>query len=123
MSQELSFEEVTRMRQIVAQFDAARKPMTTVDLNNPPREPYKYQAFPKMVYDLNRSQPGHLITLTVRSQAELASALEDGWNETAPAFGDEPEESLSPKYQAEAEQVQAQIEDLKRKRGRPTRVA
>lgn len=119
MPQELSFEEVQRMRQIVAQFDADRKPMQTIDLNNPPKEPYRFQKFPKMVYDLENSVPGSLVTQVVRSQEELDSAIERGWSEEAPAFGDGRDEYLSPTLQAEADRVQEEIETERRKRGRP----
>lgn len=40
------------MRQIVQMNDAQRKPMQTIDLNNPPKEPYRFQKFPMIVYDL-----------------------------------------------------------------------
>jgi hypothetical protein len=119
VNQELTYEEIQRMRQIVQQFDAERKPMQTIDLNNPPKEPYRFQKFPKMVYDLTRSKPGHLVTATVRSEDELQAAIQDGWSEQAPAFGDGIEEHLSPSLQAEAERVQGQIEEARRRRGRP----
>lgn len=123
MPQELSYEEISRMRQILAQHDSERKPMQTIDLNNPLREPYHFQAFPKMVYDLENSKPEHLVTLTVRNKAELDSAVSYGWSETAPAFGDSPEDELSPKFQAEAERVQEQIEQVRRKPGPKPKVA
>ena len=75
MTTALSFEEVERMRQIVQMHDAQRKPMQTIDLNNPPKEPYRFQKFSMIVYDL--SQPS---TLIVRSE-ELQAALADGWSQ------------------------------------------
>ena len=124
MPVELSHEEVERMRQIVQQHDAARKPMRTIDLNNPPREPYRYQKFPKMVYDLASSRPGHLVTKIVRSDNELALALEEGFSEDAPPFGSTPEEHLSASYQTEVAQLETRLaEARKRGPGRPPKVA
>lgn len=119
--QELSHAELERMRQIVQQHDAQSKPMKTIDLNNPPKEPYIFQKFPKMVYDLEASTPGHVVTRVVRSEDELADALADGFSKEAPTYGAMPEEELSPKYQAEADRVQEQIEATRR--GRPRKTA
>ena len=116
MPQELSFEEVARMRQIVAQFDADRKPMSTVDLNNPPREQYRFQKFPMMVYDLTRSTPAKVFHKTADSEEELQDLIEAGWSVQAPEFTEEREEPLSPQYQAEAARVDDQIETLRQKR-------
>lgn len=121
-AEQITHEEATRLRQILAQHDAERQPFRTIDLNNPPREPYHFQKFPKMVYDHQHSVPGNLVIATVRSDDELAQALEDGWSENAPAFGDSPDDSLSPKYQAEAESIQNEI-DIKRRPGRPRKIA
>jgi hypothetical protein len=121
--QELSFEEVNRMRQIVANFDGQRKPMQTIDLNNPPKEAYKYQKFPMMVYDLSHSTPQKIVHMLVGSDEELNTALAHGWSEQAPAFSEEREEPLSAQYQAEAERVQDQINEAKAKRGRPRTAA
>lgn len=120
MQTELSHEEIARMRQIVQMHDASRKPMQTIDLNNPPREPYRYQKFPKMVYDLSKSIQGKLVTRVVTSEPELAKAIESGYSEDAPTFGDAPEEHLSAQYQGEVEQLQSQLEQArKRGPGRP----
>ncbi len=116
---ELSFEEVQRMRQIVQQFDAERQPMTTTDLNNPPKEPYRFQKFPMMVYSEGE-------TLTVRSEEELAAAIDDGWSQQAPIVLKKREEALSATLQAEAAQTQKRIDELntrKRRRTEPTEAA
>ena len=113
---ELSHAEIERMRQIVKDHDAARQPMKTIDLNNPPKEPYKFQKFPKMVYG-----DGNL-TMLVHSEEELSEALADGYSEEAPVMEVQPE-ALSPKYQAEADQIQERLEQSRRKPGRPPKVA
>lgn len=138
MAPELTAEEIERMRQLVAAHDGQHKPVTTVDLNNPPRVPYRFQKFPMIVYDLENSYAAHDVPVTdrlgnptgatqhvtarivsrvVNSEHELHAALEDGWSENAPEFREVPEEVLSSKYLGEAERVQAQIDEAKRRRG------
>jgi len=110
---ELSHAEIERMRQIVKDHDVSRQPMKTIDLNNPPKEPYKYQKFPKMVYG-----DGNL-TMLVHSEEELAQAIDDGWDEQAPVGGIQQPPTLSPQYEAEANRLQEQLEQSRRKPGRP----
>ncbi|HVH87682.1 MAG TPA: hypothetical protein VM912_13225 [Terriglobales bacterium] len=130
----LTPEEIERMRQIVQQHDSDRKPIQTVDLNNPPKQPYRFQKFPMMVYDLVNSHPAHdeerpsrngfgmdvfhvpakVISLMVQSEEQLQEALAAGWSEQAPDFSEERVEALSAAYQAEVEQVEE-----RRRRGRP----
>ena len=71
----LTHDEIERMRQIVMQHDGAnRQSMNEFDLNNPPKQPYRHQEFPRIVYD----HAGRM-TLKVRSQAELEQALGAGY--------------------------------------------
>lgn len=105
----LSHDEIERMRQIVQQHDSQRKPIQIVDLNNPPKEPYRFQKFPKMVYDLTHSEPGHVVNRIVRSEDDLEAALAQGWSESAPAYSDERIEPLSPVYAAQAQRVDEQL--------------
>lgn len=121
MPAQLSPEEIERMRQIVQQHDSERKPIQIVDLNNPPKEPYRFQKFPKMVYDLAHSEPGHVVSQIVRSEDDLEAALEQGWSESAPAYSDEHVEPLSPVYAAQAQRVDEQL--AARRPGRPRRNA
>lgn len=116
---ELSFEEIQRMRQIVQMHDAQRAPMQTIDLNNPPKEPYRFQKFPTMVYDHEHSSSKKIINKAVYSQDELDAAVAEGWVNTPPSFSEEREESLSASYQMEVAQVQEKLEQTKRKPGRP----
>lgn len=111
-TQALSFEEIARMKQIIAEHEGMHQPVQTIDLNNPPKAPYRFQKFPMMVYAENS-------TLIVRSEAELEEALSDGWLKTPVSFSEKREEYLSAAYQAEAARVQEQIEETKRKPGRP----
>lgn len=138
MPQQLTEVEVNQMRQILAQHDSQNKPMTTIDLNNPPKEPYRFQKFPMMVYDLEHSHPARseeqlqrnntllevhipakVVFATVGSEDELQSALQAGWSDKAPDFTAEEETPLSPRYAGEAARLDEQI---RRKPGRPARV-
>lgn len=121
MAPELSHEEIERMRQIVQQHDSQRKPFQVFDLNNPPKQPYHFQKFPMMVYDLARSAPGHIVSSIVHSEGELDSALRAGLSQQAPEFGDSSEGELSPAYADEARQLDGRLEDARRGPGRPSR--
>ena len=117
MPQQLSEEQYEQMRILLAQHESERKPLIIVDLNNPPREPYRHQKFPMMVYDLEHSTREKLITGLVHSEAELRHAIQDGWSEQAPEFREERIERLNPRLQAEADSVDEQLH--KRGPGRP----
>jgi hypothetical protein len=138
--QQLSETEVANLRAILAQHDSEHKPMVTMDLNNPPKAPYRYQPFPKMIYDLNASHaarderkprelasggvvmetvhiPAKVVTRRVESQEELDAALAEGWSQQAPNFTAEQEIPLKAAYAAEAGQIDEEIE--RRRPGRP----
>src|SRR6516164_1439367 len=52
MINQISPEEIERMRAIIAQHDQTNKGgIKEFDLNNPPRLPYRFQEYPKVVYD------------------------------------------------------------------------
>lgn len=128
--QPLSELEVAHMRKILAQHDSAAPKVKIHDLNNPPKDPYRFQRFPLTVYDLKNSHPaqdkqqpkanslGHetvhvpakVISRIVQSEGELEDALAAGWSEAAPSFGAEPDNSLDPKWAGEARRVQAVID-------------
>lgn len=116
MTDQLNPGEIERMRAILKDYDQKQAPLRTIDLNNPPKEPYTHQRFPKMVYDLESSKPGHIVSLVVRDEDELETALGAGYSKQAPSYGNAPEETLSPALQAEANTVQEQIEAKKRER-------
>lgn len=116
MPQQLSEEQYEQMRILLAQHESERKPVTIVDLNNPPREAYRHQKFPMMVYDLDHSSRERLVTGLVHSDHELQQALSDGWSIEAPEYREERIEPLKASLQAEADAVD---EQLHRKPGRP----
>ena len=118
----LSHEEIERMRRIVQQHDSEKKPMQIYNLNDPPREPYRFQKFPMMLFDHAHSHPGRIVRMVANNEGELEKALENGWNEKPPAYREERVEPLSAAYQAEANRVDAQIQEAnKRGPGRPKR--
>ena len=123
---ELSEVEIANMRRILAAHDSQQKPIQIIDLNNPPREVYKFQPFPKIVYNHNLSHPAtennpaRVMYRTVNNQQELDAHIEAGWSTDAPAYNEPQEEYLSAKYQGEADRVQAQIDEARRRGpGRP----
>jgi hypothetical protein len=138
MPKELTALEIERMRQIVQEHDLQSKPVQTIDLNNPPKVPYRHQKFPMVVYDHERSYPARDETRTVvrgsmavqerihvaarissklvHSEEELREARAEGWSELAPEFREEEQEPLSEGYQQEADQAQERIEETRRKR-------
>ena len=113
---ELSHEEITRMRQIVQEHDARRQPMQTIDLNNPPKEFYRHQKFPMMVYDLQRSKPEKISFRIVASEKELEMSLADGFSLEAPNFGELPEQTLTVEAQREVAQAEEKIATAKRRK-------
>ena len=75
MIDQLSPEEIERMRQIVAQHDQTNKQgIKEFDLNNPPRLPYRHQEFSKMVYDHEGRR--HFV---VRDRKREQEALDAGY--------------------------------------------
>lgn len=72
-SPQITPQEIERMRQLVAQHDS-QGGIKDFDLNNPPRLPYKYQEYPRIVYHhADRKMR------TVNSDEELELALEAGY--------------------------------------------
>lgn len=141
-TQQLTEPEIQAMRTILAQHDSQHQPMTTLDLNNPPRVQYRFQKFPMTVYNHEQSYPSHdveqpkqnslgfetvhvparVVNAIVNSDEELQQFIDSGWSDQAPAFTEEREEHLSAKYENEAARFQEQIEE-RRKVGRPRKVA
>lgn len=97
----LSQDQIEAMRQVVMQSDNSAK-STEFDLNNPPKVPYRHQAFPKMIYNHEASEPSRvevdyengkrvekniepkIVSAKVGSQEELEEALAAGWSEEVP---------------------------------------
>jgi len=142
-TQQLSESEIAHMRTLLAQHDSENKKVTIHDLNHPPREPYRFQKFPMMVYDLQNSYPSQdkvrpkangagvetvhipakVVSRLVQSEDQLQAALADGWDEEAPAFNEERVEPLSAQYSNEAGRIDAEIEATRPKRHYNRKVA
>lgn len=106
---QFTHEELERMRAILAQHDqSGNGKIREFDLNNPPKERYVHQEFPRLVYNhaSRKHKPAH-------TQAELDTHLAAGWSkEPFPAEAEEPE--LSAEDAAEAAEVDAQLKKKKR---------
>lgn len=99
--------EIEKLRSALLQHDSATKPKD-FDLNNPPKEPYRYQAFPRLIYDhvARKHKPVH-------SEEELDAHLAKGWSkEPYPAEVEETE--LSAADQAEAAEIDARLKKKKK---------
>jgi hypothetical protein len=107
-NEQFSTEDIDRMRAILAQHDAQnRGGIKEFDLNKPPKEPYTFQEFPKLVYDHTARKHQ-----TVRNAHEEKAALTAGWrNEPYPAELPEPAE-LDAEDAAEA----ARLDKIARKK-------
>lgn len=107
---QLTHEEIERMREIVAQHDSTNKGgIREFDLNNPPKLPYRFQEFPRLVY--HHKTRKHK---TVHNAQQLKGAQGQGFvKEPYPSEVDEPE--LDPSAAGEAalidEQLRAPKED------------
>jgi hypothetical protein len=111
MQDQFTQEDIERMRAILAQHDgqAQRQGIREFDLNNPPKEPYKYQEFPKLVY--HHEARTHKV---VRSKAEEKAALDAGWlNEPFPS--EPPVDELDEEEAAEV----ARLDKIARKKKKP----
>jgi len=104
MIDQLSPEEIERMRQIVAQHDQTNRPgIKEFDLNNPPRLPYRFQEYPKTVYDHEGRR-----SFIVRNREDEKEALDSGLKlEPFPAEAEEPEVRLSAAELREIEKLDA----------------
>jgi hypothetical protein len=76
MQQQFSAEQLEQMRAILAQHDGAqRNGIKEFDLNNPPKQPYVYQEFPRCLYHHAKN-----ITRNAHSHEEVEAALAAGWS-------------------------------------------
>lgn len=97
---QLTPQDIDRMRAILAQHDASSNGLKMVkefDLNNPPKEPYTHKPFPKVVYDHDTRT--HIV---VRDAKQHEAALARGYsNEPYPAEVEDTELELDPEDLAE----------------------
>jgi len=92
------------MRAIVAAHDqqAGREGMKEFDINNPPRQPYTHQEYPRVMYHHGTRQ-----MRKANSAGEVAAAEAAGWKKDPfPAEFAEP----APESAATAQEAQAEVE-------------
>jgi hypothetical protein len=114
MIDQLSPEEIERMRQIVAQHDqtSGKNGIKEFDLNNPPRLPYRFQEYPKTVYDHEGRR-----SFIVRNREDEKEALESGLR-----LDPYPSEPVESEVQLSAAEL-AEIEKLDKIAKRPRKQA
>ena len=67
---DLTHAEIEKMRQLVNAHDREHNKIETIDINNPPKEPYQYREYPRMLY-LNGDRDQFIVVQNA-SQAEIA---------------------------------------------------
>lgn len=111
--QELTAQEIERMRAIVAQHDRTNGKSEEFDLNNPKTPPYRYQRFPKMIYHHTKRE-----NRIVRSEDELQGFSELGWVDVP--YPAEPQDQqpvqLDAVSAAEAAKVDEQLAQLRKQK-------
>jgi hypothetical protein len=107
------------MRLYVIEHDKKEGAQKEFDLNNPPRNNYVHQPFPKLLYGLHAD--GHQVYQKVADAEEHEAALDAGWaNEPVAAAAESNELPLEPGDAAEAVEIDARIAASKKK-ARPAR--
>lgn len=95
----LNSDEIERMRSLVAQHDAQNKGSQVFDLNNPPKKPYVYNEFPRMVFHHEKG-----LHKVVKHAEELAAALKAGWKkEPKPVVVEAEEEAVGEQQPADSQ--------------------
>jgi hypothetical protein len=75
VSMPLTETEIARMRQLVLEHDSQAKKATIHDLNNPPKEQYRFQKFPMVVYDHQSSSPARMTTSLTRTALVMPRSI------------------------------------------------
>lgn len=108
---QFSAQDIERMRAMVADHDKRTGPPKEFDLNNPPRENYRHQEWPTLLYGVN--DEGKPTYKRVHSDDEMADALAAGWQKQP--VSDEPElPALTANEVEEVAQIDAQLKKKKR---------
>jgi len=105
-----TIEELQYMRMMLAKYGSKQSKIQEFDLNKPPKEPYIYQEYPRMVYHHESHQ-----TTIVKNKQQFDDATEQGWSKSPwGAVEAETPDLLTPQERAEAANVDAQL--IKKKR-------
>lgn len=108
-----SASEIERMKAILAAHEGKQHVgIREFDLNNPPKEPYTHQEFPRLVY--HHDKRTHRLA---HSHEDLEAALEAGWlKEPYPADAPKAAVEFDPEIAAELEAIEAKLRAAKAKR-------
>ncbi|HXO85461.1 MAG TPA: hypothetical protein VN803_08040 [Gemmatimonadales bacterium] len=112
MANNMTIEDIERMRELVRAFDGQGSKIKEFDLNNPPQAPYRYQEFPRVVYHHAER------TMTkVHSTDELDQHLATGYSVEpyAAVAADHAPPPLEPAIAREAAAIDAQLVKRARK--------
>jgi hypothetical protein len=105
----ITHEEAQRMREILAEHDKTAAPVKEFDLNNPPQKPYRFQAFPKLVYHHEYREYDK-----AENQQQLDALFAEGFQ--LEPFPTEEEIVLDPASAQEAANIQKQIDAINSRR-------
>lgn len=108
--QQFTPEQIAQMRALLAQHDQNAGPAKEFDLNRPPKQPYRHQEFPMVIY--HASNPPK----KVHDQDELESHLAYGWQAEPVVIEADPVPVLDPQSAAEAAQVDAALAAARRRK-------
>lgn len=138
-NQQYTQDQIEAMRRVVMESDKARS-QNVFDLSKPNVMPYKYEPFPKMLYDHKRSKapywrervvtipgigitkerelvPAELAYKIVDNEEQLKQALAEGYRKDAPRF-DAPGESAGSSDPFDQMDEQEELAASSKKRGR-----
>ena len=105
--------EIEKMRLYVLQHDKQAS-VNVFDLNNPPKQPYVHQPWPKLLYRLHPE--GHQIHKIVQDAEEHAAALDAGWSNEPVGAPQPADMALDPADAAEAARIDEQLAARRRQR-------
>jgi hypothetical protein len=110
---QITQEDLEKMRSIVLQHDSQNK-IKEFDLNNPPKEAYKHQEFPRCIYHHKKG-----ISKVVPTQEELDAHTAKGWAKEPPPPADADGEDVDPALDAfdaaEAADIDAKLTKTKKR--------
>jgi hypothetical protein len=110
--------EIDKMRTVIFEHDKLSSPKT-LDLNNPPRQNYRFQEWPTVVCSLDAA--GKPIMKKVHNPDQLAAALAAGWSKEQQAEAEPEEILLDPASQAEVDAVEKHLAELRKKKTPPVK--
>jgi len=109
--EDLTPQDIERMRAIVQSHDRTTGKIETFDLNKPPQQPLVFRPYPKMIY--HHGKRAHKV---IQNEEQLAEHLGQGWD-TQPYPAEPPEPvHLDAAAAAEAAAIDTQLKALREKK-------